>query len=157
MISVYSDGSVIKKNPSKIGGTWCFVAVENDKILCVKSGLVTPQDIGLSVVTNNYTELLAAVNGLVYFNEVVDWYTDSMVTLCRLTNGRSWNGIPDYLQVKALSCRSKINHAYLLGGHPTKKELECGKRRDGYPVSQYNVLADLECNKLAKQYMESKK
>lgn len=153
MIKLYTDGGCILKNPSVYGGTWACLAVKDGKMLWMRSGIVTPADIFLPAVTNNYTELLAAVIGLLIVRDKVDWYTDSQVTLKRLTNSNAWAGIPGWLKGDALYCRKKINNAYLLGGHPTIEELASGKSREGYPVSMFNKICDLECTKLAKEYV----
>lgn len=154
VIKIYSDGGCILKNPSVYGGTWACLAVKDEKIIWMKSGFITPADIFLPAVTNNYVELLAAVIGLLYVEDKADWYTDSQVTLRRLTNSKSWAGIPGWLKGDAIHCRGKINNAYLLGGHPTIEELKNGRSREGYPVSIFNKMCDLECTRLSKEYVE---
>lgn len=154
MLQLFTDGGVIGPNPSPLGGTWAWcLVVNNDRIAYHASGIVTPKDIGLPTVSNNVTELLAAVEGL--DNAVpqpVDWFTDSGVTLWRLTTGKKWAGVPDWLKARAIACRPGVKSATLLGGHPNKAELASGRRKDGKPVSEWNVWCDHECNRLAAEF-----
>lgn len=164
MLRLYTDGGVIGRNPSALGGTWAWCVVsEQGHCLRHESGVVTPLEIGLANVTNNYTELLAAVLGLETFQAELwpeclqcRWLTDSGVTLRRLTNGEKWHGIPEALKQRALRCRAAIASATLLGGHPNRKELACGVRKDGKPVSVHNVWCDQQCTRLARQFKLAK-
>lgn len=158
-VSLYVDGGVVQKNPSTIGGTWAcvFVDAAGNEISRV-SGFVTPAEIGLEAVTNNYTELLAAVEGL----SRVAWpwtgtiFTDSNVTRCRLTGKNpGMNGIPFSLCERLRVCRKGLDPivAVLLDGHPTKKQLEAGVGKRGSPVSKFNVLCDRLCGEEAARYL----
>ena len=101
---IYCDGGVISKNPSPLGGTWCWVLVsyENDpegERVDFDCGLILPSDVGLEKITNNLTELYAAHQALVYMPKGFTglFYTDSKVTWHRITSSYSFNGIPDRL------------------------------------------------------------
>jgi ribonuclease HI len=88
---VYCDGGVIGSNPSAMGGTWAFVLVFSEIINLVtkievpysieSSGVITPADVDLPSVSNNVSEIVAALNAL----EILpaDWagtlYSDSLV------------------------------------------------------------------------------
>lgn len=158
-VSLYCDGGIIGANPSAVGGTWAFVVVDPDenRPLHSSSGVVTPEDAGLPTVTNNYTELRAALEAL---DEVKDgWagklYTDSNVTRCRLTNPRAaLKGIPEYMEIWLYETRSRLGAftVVLLSGHPTQKQLEEGKGSGGRPVSEWNVLCDQMCTAEASRY-----
>jgi len=154
-LRLYTDGGVIGKNPSAIGGTWawCLVSPANQSRVNENCGTVLAGYLGLPTISNNVTELLAAVLGLEWLpgNMNVHLFTDSNVTLLRLTTGKGWKGVPEVLKARALAVRPRVASATLLGGHPNKKELATGVRKDGFPVSIHNVYCDKLCNELAKK------
>lgn len=151
---LFTDGGVCGRNPSKVGGTWTWVLVEEDVLVRQASGIVTPEDLGVAAVTNNQTELLAAVRALDAVGK--EWrgvlWTDSEVSWFRLQESKRFNGVPAWLRLWTLELRRQPRQyqVKLLGGHPTKKDLERGHRRDGTPVSSWNVLCDKRCQQLAK-------
>ena len=160
--NIYCDGGVIKKNPSSIGGTWAWCLVKDEVILKWNAGVVTPDDIGMDSVTNNFTELLAAVNSLAYIlGAYPDWEgkfcTDSLITLNRLTCSKSFNNVPKWLVDKTLQLRSNRKwKASLVKGHANKKEIESGWS-GRHPTSKWNSWCDEKCSELAKLYLEGKK
>lgn len=158
--ALYADGGVIRCNPSPIGGmyAWCIVQA-NERVKC-GSGIVTPDQIGLDLVTNNFTEYLALVSGLEQLPE--GWSgqvcSDSQNALGRLFDGWKVNGIPASLIQRAYAALKRLDvpniKPILLCGHPTQAELRIGFGKRGYPVSQHNVWCDTECQRLGKQYMQ---
>jgi hypothetical protein len=82
-------------------------------------------------------------------------YTDSQVTLLRLTSGRSFNGIPDALVARLRAAQARLGRygVVLVGGHPTRAELHAGFRKDGLPVSWHNVFVDRLCRDLAQSVL----
>jgi hypothetical protein len=114
---------------------------------------------------------MAALNAL---QSVEDFcgtlYTDSQVTLRRLTNGTGFAGIPNYLREHVLELRRNRKwQVKLLAGHPTKRDLARGykiKNRKSaktgkikerqVPVSKWNVHCDKQCRKMAREFMEKK-
>ncbi len=158
-MNLYTDGGVIGVNPSPYGGTWAWCLVKNNAIVHSHSGVVTHKNHGLLTTSNNLTELLAAVEGLEYiqsnYRGFVDVFTDSEVTKFRLEGSKQLKGIPLSLKKRLRKVRCVVNSVTLLGGHPTKIELANKVRRDGKPVSQWNVWADKRCRLLAKQFMEN--
>lgn len=162
----YCDGGVIGRNPSPEGGTWSWCHVgpvepHGEQIVSHEGGTVTPADIGLGTITNNLTELLAAVECLEALPD--GWtgtlYTDSLVTLRRVHPGTKkpkYNGIPSGL-VERVATQKKRLGAYkvvLLGGHPTREDLARGRRDNasGPPVSRWNVWCDERCKSLASRF-----
>ncbi len=147
---LYVDGGVCGPNPSKKGGTYAAVAVGADCLeLWRTSGVLMPADIGLPAVTNNVTELYAAIVGLEALP--AGWegtvLTDSQVTRLRLYGGRL-RGVPECHQARLRALLGRLGRfrVKLLGGHPTRKELAAGcKAKSGRPVSPFNVLADRLC------------
>lgn len=157
-VHLYCDGGVQGPNPSTRGGTWCYCHVNPaiDARVAWKAGIVRPADIGLPTITNNLTELLAAIEALESVSE--GWagilHTDSNVTRIRLEHDKAkMNGIPLALQERLLRARRRVGAftVVLLGGHPTKADLKAGRRkRDGMLVSAHNAFCDQECSRLAK-------
>lgn len=164
-MEVFADGGLIGRNPSSIGGTWAWVQVDQygEKMACA-SGIVLAEPGG--TITNNFTELLAAVEAM----EALEphwhdfsarggrFYTDSYVTLCRITNGNKFLNIPPGLEDRCRRGRSllalgKRDRVVLLGGHPTKDELQRGVRKDGLPCSKWNVLCDAMCKKESERHL----
>lgn len=157
-LQLYTDAGVIGRNPSKHGGTWAWCLVANGERIDQNSGTITPTEAGMEVITNNFTELLAAVIGLENLPAGViccHWFTDSNVTLLRLTTSDKFNGIPGWLANRARAVRRRVLSAVLLGGHPNKKELVSGVRKDGFPVSVHNVWCDKTCSLLAKGFKKA--
>lgn len=172
---LWCDGGVVKKNPSPFAGTWAWIALDGDgERVKGDSGIVTPAYLNLPTVSNNVTELLATVKALQWV--ACGWtgtlFTDSLVTKRRLTDGQSFNGVPQWLRVQALELRrSRRFEVVLVGGHPTQKELSQGFRPwvhrcpDGgvflsgsagrIPVGPWNVWCDQRCKQEAKRFMKT--
>ena len=155
---LYCDGGVIGPNPSLLGGTWCYCWVSNGEILRHRSGVVTPEDLGIPHVSNNITELYAALKALESVPH--DWggvlFTDNIVTLHRFTMSKKWNGVPDWLRRRVRDRRAGRRYDVgLLCGHPNRAELAAGIGKRGYPVSKFNVFCDKECTRLARAYKQS--
>lgn len=161
--AAYVDGGVIQVNPSPVGGTWAwaFVNAVGDKLIS-DAGLVLPPFGGLDYISNNLTEMMAAVQALEALPK--GWhgafYSDSQITLGRLFQGWKWRGIPQELRDRARLAldRLKINGALqvkyeLLKGHPTKAELAAG-RSGRMGVSKWNVYCDAECGRVGAEYMQ---
>lgn len=163
MNELYADGGVIGPNPSIIGGTWAWLLVKDGVPVKCNSGSATPSDIGVSVITNNTTELLAVVEGLESLPE--HWtgmvYTDSQVTIYRVHDRmrlRKLDPNPSSL-FKRLDEQIKKREGMfvmsLLGGHPTKADLKTGfRKKDGRPCSKHNVFCDELCNEEAQLFMD---
>lgn len=157
MTDVFVDGGIVGRNPSEIGGTWAWCEVIDGERVQEQSGSVTPEEIGLPRVTNNFTELLAAVLALEAMPD--GWcgtlYTDSKITLYRLKGSRKFAGIPDSLRERCERQRERLRfEVVLLGGHPTVLEMYRGRRSDGTPVSCWNVWADRQCGREAEAMRE---
>ncbi len=158
---VYCDGGLIGPgNPSKHGGTWAWCWVRSSRIVRKAGGVIGPEDIGMPGVSNNVSELFAAIMAL----ESVppDWWgvlhTDSLVTLRRITTGHKFNGVPPWLIQRTLAIRASHQSYFvqLVGGHPTQAELLSGKReRNGLKVSRFNVAVDEECCRLSRRFKEN--
>jgi len=166
VVSAYTDGGIIGKNPSTIGGSWAYVFLNGDgRNVGECSGVVTPEDIGLPAITNNLTELFAAVQAMCDLPD--GWagtiFTDSYVTLCRISKKfprPKFNGIPAELRELCLSQRYRLG-AYgveLLAGHPTADDLRRGRKKGtNLPVSVWNVHVDKKCGAAGRAFVESLK
>lgn len=151
---VYADGGCVRVNPSPHGGTWawCHVNAAGERVAGA-SGTVRPADTGFPVVSNNQTEFLAL---LLCLEALPDgWagraFTDSGVTLTRFShpNTAKTNGLPPAWVGRMRVTMDRLGEVefVLLGGHPSKKELAAGVRKDGKPVSIFNVWCDEQCQR----------
>ena len=156
MLNLYADGGVIKINPSPFGGTFAWCLVENERIIRHDSGVVEPLDIGLPAISNNLTELLAVLMALTANPDFTGTlWTDSLVTLNRITTGKAFKNIPNSMRLKALEIRRDRKwQAHLLKGHPSKSELARGMSKNGYSVSKFNVWCDKKCGELATNFLK---
>lgn len=153
---LFADGGVIGPNPSLLGGTYAFCHVHEGEMIHHGSGIITPEDAKVDRISNNFTECLAVLRAL---NSVpLDWsgtlYTDSKIAMVRITTGTGFKGLPDWFRLRLLKRRRNRKYkVVLVGGHPTKIELEQGfRKRNGFPVSKWNVWADKECQRLSKEF-----
>lgn len=150
IVAAYADGGVVSINPSPIGGTWAYCLIDDqEQIVSSDSGFITPEQIGMETISNNLTEMYAVVKCLEALPP--HWpgilHTDSQVTLFRITNGRSFNGLPNDLRLKCLELRRYRKwRGVLVAGHPNRKELREGKSKRGLPVSKWNVWCDEQCS-----------
>lgn len=164
-LALYCDGGIIgRRNPSTIGGTWawCLVNPATDERVAHDSGVVFADPDTLPMIENNLMEYIAAVKAME--DAPAGWVgmlaSDSQVTLGRLFRGWALNGLPADWVTRA--GRAKSRHytkgnqltPLLLNGHPTRKDLEMGMGKRGYPVSIHNVWCDAECNRRAKEVLE---
>jgi ribonuclease HI len=156
---LFTDGGLSGSNPSPIGGSWAWCLVTEAGIVRHQGGCLRPADVGLPAITNNLTELYAAVQALEAMESGWDGvlHTDSQITLWRCERRDAtrkpagMNGIPRGLQDRLHAAKGRLG-AYtvvLLGGHPTDEELADGRRADGLPVSLYNCWCDSRCSELA--------
>lgn len=157
--NLFVDGGVLGRNPSLHGGTYGWVLVNTQgKRVEYDSGVITPESVGKQKVTNNLSELFAALAALEYV--LANWpgyqgclWTDSIITCRRLTNSVRFNGIPRAMELRCLKLRR--NRLWLpqhLGGHPNKKELALGYDSRGLPVSIHNVFVDKLCQNESARY-----
>lgn len=157
--ALYTDGGVIKKNPSVIGGTWAFVAVDADgHRLFEQSGIVPAPP--SRPVSNNHTEQIAITKALEAMPD--GWsgtvYSDSQIALGRVFRGWKENNLPRNISERSRAALARMGHirTVLLQGHPTKADLAVGigKKRN-LPVSIHNVRADELCGIEAKNYLNN--
>lgn len=163
MLRLYTDGGVVKKNPSPIGGTWAWILVKDDNhIISSHKGFISPKDMQMGdFVTNNQTELLAVVQGLCYLDnyEVVEICSDSEITLGRLFRGSPFKNIPEWMksaleQEKERLINFKLFTYELMDGHPTAIEVLHGIGKKGHVTSRFNVMCDDMCKQVAERYKD---
>ncbi len=152
---LFCDGGCLGSNPSLKGGTFAWILVYRDRIVRSDFGMLTPEDAGVEKITNNLTELLAVLRGLEAMEP--NWkgilYTDSLITLRRITSGKKFKNIPDYLVDRVLKIREGRKwKAILLKGHPSREDLRAGRTKKGRPVSKYNKMCDDICKDLSKKF-----
>lgn len=156
--SVYTDGGVIAKNPSPLGGTWayCFVNQEGKRI-CEGSGVLLPHEGDTLEVTNNQTEYYAVYQALLALPDA--WhgtlFSDSQITIGRVFRGWKCTNIPQPWITGVAFEKKRLGRIrpVLLNGHPTPKHLEEGKGHGGRPVSLHNVHCDALCTKTGLEYL----
>lgn len=157
--ALYTDGGLIGRNPSPIGGTWAWRTTSRmGGVIAQASGVILPSDLGMEIVSNNNAELWAMVCGL----EVLPagWtgtvYSDSMVTIGRMFFGWRMVNVPLALQKRADVVLTRLGRvkAFLLDGHPTEQHLRQGRGKRGHPVSVHNVFCDEACTREAQRYRE---
>lgn len=160
MIDLYVDGGVIGKNPSTHGGTWAWVQAINGEMVESGSGRCTPTDIDMPTVTNNTSELYAAIEGLA--NMPDNWngriFTDSETTRARITWERTrakFVGAPDWLREELRKQMARLGRykVVMLAGHPSESDLRRGMNYKGVPVSRHNVFCDELCGREALAFM----
>jgi ribonuclease HI len=162
MTGLFTDGGLYgDRNPSPVGGPWAFVYVDDDEIITYDCGFVSPLDYD-TPVTNNITELEAAVRGLERYlherghKQPVDLYTDSMTTISRLRRPLrpKMKNVPDRLRQRLISITEVIKvRTILVAGHPTIEELRAGQTAKGTPVSYWNQYCDDLCNEVKRTHV----
>lgn len=163
---LFTDGGVILKNPSPYGGSAAYIIVKNAEEVERKSWYLEPRAKS-GVLTNNDAELDAAIEGILRISEITkesfNLATDSIVTVTRLAKEGYGSGfIPESLDKKAKArfaearqiLRERYTSIYLVGGHPTRKELLLEENRKGFPVSKFNVECDSMCRKINEEVKE---
>jgi ribonuclease HI len=163
---LYVDGGCILANPSTIGATWAARYIvratdqspEDGDVIFEIAGVrgCTPR---FPSVTNNVAELIAAVEGIERL--AVGWrgtiYSDSAVTLGRLSSGYALRSVPAWLSKRCRAALRRIDipnvQWVLLAGHPTADELAKGRARHGGRVSQHNKWCDRAARKAGAAYL----
>lgn len=151
IVAIYTDGGVIGKNPSKLGGTWAWCGIdEQDQHVWSDSGVLKTQP-NLKLVTNNHMEQIAIVKALEAMPD--GWsgklHSDSMIALRRVFRRARTRNLPPCIKRRAEEAVARLGkiEAVLLNGHPTKAQLACGIGHGGLPVSKWNCWCDAECNR----------
>lgn len=162
IVSIYCDGGVIAKNPSKIGGTWAFCHVDDKgERVFGNGGVIAWRECSWwpDGVSNNVSEMFAMVMALKSLPDgwTGDVYTDSLITMGRtqtVLHEKPWamKGLSPKLIERLAAQRERLGELSftLLQGHPTKADLTCGTgKKRGFPVSEHNVWCDHECGRQA--------
>lgn len=151
--SLYTDAGICLGSPSKLGGSWACVAInEQDEEVFRHSYHVRPHVFGLDAVENNLLETFALAQGI---DHLPDRFTgqvwcDNLNAIRRQqTEDTGFKFVPDWLRKVIRKNRERFPalDLRLCGGHPTRKELAAGRRKDGKPCSKWNVLCDEMCQK----------
>ena len=154
VVALYSDGSVVARNPSPYGGSWAWCGVDQGGTRIIEqSGFLAPS-VRMNRVTNNHTEFVAALSALAAMPD--KWtgylYTDSQVTMQRITAIRESAAaqpanLPDAWVKRAAAVLNRLGpvHLYLVAGHPNAEALATGWTPNGVRVSPHNVGCDQEC------------
>lgn len=161
IVALYTDGGVVLRNPSAVGGTWAWTAVDaNDERVYRAGGFVSAKPGRL--ITNNHMEQIALVLALEAMPQ--GWSgtvcSDSKIALGRVFEGWAGRNLPNNVAKRTAFAVARLGviQTVLLQGHPTKLDLERGiGARSGRPVSKHNVWCDKECQRQAKRVLSSMK
>lgn len=160
IIALYADGGLIGRNPSDIGGTWAWCAVNRNGERVIERGGAVPARDGQSI-TNNHMEQIAITLALEAMPD--GWtgavYSDSNVALGRVFRGWKQKNLPANVARRSAAAVARLGEieVVLLQGHPTAKDLASGigKKRH-LPVSIHNVWADKRCREEARKYLKER-
>ena len=159
---IYTDGGTIGHPPSRKGGVWAYVAVSRKgKVLDCKSGLVTPEELGLTAISADMIELYAVLMALSKFNDRAGTIiTDSENIKRKLTSpDGSLYGVSDDIQKMFVEAKKRFKvdpwFIKLAVGHPTAIQLKHGTTFRGRICSRWHMLCDKLCNDTKKQYREN--
>jgi hypothetical protein len=135
------------------------VTVDGER-LTSDSGVITPAEVGLPLVTNNVTELYAILEA----RESMPYawsgtiHSDSWVSLQRVFLAARLHNVPGWLVERLQRLQRDGWFAgcswKLLDGHPTKAQLAAGVGKRGHPVSEHNVWCDQACTQAARAYRQ---
>ena len=153
---IFTDGGVMGRNPSPLGGMWAFCAVDARDVLIFGDGhVITPAEVELPYVENNVSELYAVIKALEWapVGPRFELWTDSINTMRRLLDPiyASMNGVCDTLHQRLIAAVQRHGGTLpgqrldvrLCAGHPTKAELEAGRKsKNNLPFSKWNVWCD---------------
>lgn len=155
IVALYTDGGVIGKNPSTIGGTWAWCGVDENGEQVIHRGGVVPC-VG-KPITNNHTEQIAITLALEAMPD--GWsgtvYSDSQVALGRVFKGWKEKNLPRNISERSTAAVKRLGKItpVLLQGHPTKADLLAGVgAKRGLPVSVHNQWCDEECGRQSRDY-----
>lgn len=163
MITVACDGGLVGTNPSKLGGSYAWIHIgESGNSVAHASGIVTPEFLRITPVTNNHTELIAMLFAIENLPE--GWsgavLCDSYVTIRRVFYGGTMKNVPGWLVERVGAVMRRIDRVkcrpVLLDGHPTKDELARGRGKRGHMVSPFNVFCDRACQARAREFFEQR-
>lgn len=158
IITLYADGGVIKKNPSAIGGTYAWCAVDEAGNRVIEAGGVVPAPAG-RLVTNNHMEQIAIVLALEAMP--AGWtgtvFSDLMIALGRVFKGWAIRNLPANVAQRSAAAVARLGaiETVLLQGHPTRADLERGiGAKRNLPVSIHNVWCDQRCGEEGRKFAE---
>lgn len=161
VVALYADGGVILKNPSTIGGTWAWCAVDAQGNRVIERGGVVPAREG-QPITNNHMEQIAICLALEAMPD--GWsgtvYSDSMIALGRVFKGWKQTNLPANVAKRSAAAVARLGkiETVLLQGHPTKADIARGiGAKRNLPVSVHNVYCDKRCGEEAKRYLSGVK
>ena len=157
VITLFADGGIIGRNPSPIGGTWAWVAVDAAGDVVAQASGIIPAPPG-GTVSNNLAEFVAVVQAL---EQMPDGWagtlaSDSAVTLGRLCQEWKLTGLPWTWIRRGMLVLQRLGPItpLLLQGHPTRADLARGiGAKRGYPVSIHNVTCDRLCQEAGRAYL----
>src|SRR5262245_43361803 len=125
IVALYADGGCILKNPSTVGGTWAWCAVDAQGNRVIERGGVTPAT-ETREITNNHMEQIAVTLALEAMP--AGWsgkvYSDSQIALGRVFKGWRIRNLPANVARRSAAAVERLGRIdiVLLQGHPTKAD-----------------------------------
>lgn len=158
IVQMISDAGLVTPGTASLAAVaYCLINREDERAL-VGHGLLHPAACGLTGVGCNTAEFYAFLLGLETLARTCPGWsgtvcTDSNVTLQRFFGGWKMGGIPAAWVWRGQQARQQLGELtpVLLGGHPTKSDLEAGVRwskAPHLPVSRHQVWCDERCTEL---------
>lgn len=166
--AIFTDGGVIRVNPSPVGGTWAWCLVEDGEQRATGSGVIAPRG-RVAQITNNQTELLAIVRAL---EAMPSGWTGTLCSDSATALGWTFLGYrndkaPPALIARFEAARKRLGRIQIvhLAGHPSIADLkrgykvkpEKGGRRWIAPVSRWNRWCDEACTAAGAEFVETKR
>lgn len=173
---VYCDGGLISRNPSHIGGSWAFVAVDENRHFlysCADVIVFNKEQRQKGIfITNNTTETIAICKALEYLP--YGWegtiVSDSECALTRLVGNPKFQGCPGNVINRFKQARERLGRLSIIqvSGHPDDKDLQgvngychktglplgrkIDKNGNPFPVSMWNEYCDILCGEVMEPY-----
>lgn len=155
---IYTDGGLVGRNPSSVGGSWAIVLTDiNNSVALEFCGFIpaTPE----RPITNNIIEQIAVTLAL---ESMPDKWSGTLCSDSQNAIGRQFykwaiNGLPQNVIDRGHAALSRLGtiRPELVKGHPSKRELVAGKNSRGTRVSIHNVRADELCTNVCHEVSDT--
>ncbi|HRH46902.1 MAG TPA: hypothetical protein PKY82_34970 [Pyrinomonadaceae bacterium] len=152
IVALSTDGGLIAKNPSPIGGTWAFCGVNaKGQIVLENSGIVLAPP--LKLVTNNHTKQIAIVKALEAMPE--GWSgqisSNSKVSLGRVFQGWQENNLPPNISARTTAALRRLGEVKPISEHSDHCEQLCKLESKKFLAdSGKNVMTGEKCGGVKK-------
>lgn len=162
-VALYATGGTIGANPSPHGGTWAYVLVDGaDQEVGYQAGVLTPQVVGTTTITNQVSSFVAILAGLAALP--AGWSgnvaSPQEIALGRVCQGYALTGIPPVLIQRGQRVLQRFDpealQPVLLAGQPTQAQIRAGVGTPDKPVSEHQVTCQTLCQQVAQVWREER-